>query len=284
MSRAKEFSLQLVSKVWLTPTVVSLGFQSKSALSYEPGQFLSVQIPTQGSSEKKWIKRAYSFSSSPEKSDRHCSLCVKVLSDGVGSQYLARLNVGDEIRVSAPYGNFKYQTPPDRRVCWVSTSTGVAPFLSMMNSSVYQEALPVSALHLMGAKNEEELILPGAFSEWGVREVACLTGSEQRGNLTRIKPPEFEVFRGRVTDYLRALPLSWSWAETDFYVCGNRAMVDEVEKILRERGVSAEHLFLEGYSSPKKDSKLAVGGLPRPEGMMPPPFIKPAKKRNAGGG
>jgi len=59
-----------------------------------------------------------------------------------------------------------------------------------------------------------------------------------------------------VTDYLRSLGSDYPWTETDYYLCGAGAMIDEVKAILTEKGVPKDAIHVEVYyKQPKVGEK-----------------------------
>jgi ferredoxin-NADP reductase len=249
---AREYLCKVLQIKWLTPTVFDLRFEPTRKFRFDPGQFVSVIVP-QGE-DRKPLRRAYSLAVPPEQG---WGLCVKVVTGGPGSTYLASLKPGDTFRASAPYGHFLYDHESGRDACFVSTGTGVAPFLAMIESGAYRDSPPQRATSIFGARTEDEIIYPGYFARLGLTEVNAIS-----------RPgPTFAGYRGRVTDYLRGLPADWPWDQTDFYLCGNGEMVDEVKRILKARGVPEAHIHKEVYFS---------SGQPRTATrvVVPPPFKK----------
>lgn len=229
---AKEYACKVIRKTWLTPTVVELRFEPSRRFSFESGQFVSVVVPS--STGARPLRRAYSLALAPGEG---YALCVKVVQNGPGSNYVASLQEGDAFRVFAPYGEFVFDHQSPRDAFFISTGTGLAPFLSIFASKAFRENPPGLATNLFGARTEEEIILPGRITAWGVREIAAISQPK----------PGYPGFKGRVTDYLRQLPVDWPWQSTDFYVCGNGEMVAEVRAILRGRGVPDAHVHQEIY-------------------------------------
>ncbi|MGZ3699756.1 MAG: ferredoxin--NADP reductase, partial [Bdellovibrionota bacterium] len=221
---ATEVRCKITEKLWITPTVMRIRFEPSKKFRFEAGQFLSVVIPSL-SSKVKPLRRAYSFAA-PDREEGY-ELCIKHIEDGPGSSYMAGLDVGDSFQAFAPYGDFVYEQREARRVCFVSTGTGVAPFKAMAMSRKFQENPPLSALSVFGARDQEELLYTGFFEKLGVQEAAALSQPKAGWN----------GYRGRVTDYLKSLGAEWAWRETDFYLCGNGAMVTDVRKILLSFGV-----------------------------------------------
>lgn len=232
---AGKYRFTLQSTEWLTPSVMQITFSSSKKVSFQGGQFLSIYVPD--FVDGKSVRRAYSFSSSPE--SKEMQLCVKYVTGGAGSEYLRSLRPGDSFEASAPYGHFVFRPNHLPNVCFIATSTGIAPFRSMVLSKEFQENRPEKSLLIFGARDEKEILYPEEFEKHGVQTAYAL--SRGKG-----------MFEGRVTDYLKQLPTAWKWHTTDFYICGNGDMIQEVKEILRGgHGVPENHIHIENFS-PKK--------------------------------
>jgi NAD(P)H-flavin reductase len=229
----------------LTPTVFELKFRPDHPIEFKGGQFVSVMIPGAGPKGRN-LRRAYSIASPPENpntSIQEIELCVKIVDGGSGSTYLSKLRPGDQFEAAAPYGAFVYQTSSERNACFISTGTGVAPFRSIVFSKDYQAAPPKKAWCLFGARTEDEILYDDEFSKVSdVEWVTCVSRPT----------PEFKGFKGRVTDILRNMEKDFPWKETDFYLCGNGAMITETKDFLmNEKGVEKSALLLEVYFKPE---------------------------------
>ncbi len=248
---AREYQCRVTETKWLTPSVLHLRFEPNRRIPFEAGQFTSLIVPKDFvknaepkivmPTEPKRIRRIYSFACSPENG---YELCVK-MTGGPGPRFLASLKAGDAFVLTAPYGDFLYESKPGRGVCFVSTGTGIAPFRGMIQSAAFQEHPPTHALSLFGARDEQEILYEAEFHELGVETVFALSRPE----------PSWRGFVGRVTDYLRQLPPVFPWHTTNFYLCGNGSMVEEVKQILHSRGVKAEAIHGEVYFSDRRSDE-----------------------------
>jgi CDP-4-dehydro-6-deoxyglucose reductase len=248
MPAARQLKCTIIEKIWVTPTVMKIRFMPEKRFLFEPGQFISIVVPTSFTGGSV-VKRAYSFSSGPEESlESGYELCVKFTPNGIGTGYLATLKVGDVMTAFAPYGDFTYQPPAqDHHVCFVSTGTGIAPFKSVARSVRFRDYPPREALCLFGAPTEKEIIYPGVFEDSGIKVVNAI---DMQSDTTH--------FRGRVTDYLKMLPPDWHWHTTDFYICGNPFMVADVHRFLRDaKGVADKHIHQESFTPPQNLKKAA---------------------------
>lgn len=83
------------------------------------------------------VTRAYSISSSPKDSlEGKYTLTIKLVEGGLVSRYIFDTwEVGTEVEVSAPSGNFEYQPLRDAEtVVCVAGGSGITPFVSMANA------------------------------------------------------------------------------------------------------------------------------------------------------
>ena len=238
--KPKDLVCQVTSNTSVTPTVFHLAFKTDADFEFKPGQFVSVLIPGAGPQGRD-LRRAYSIAASPE--ERPIHICVRLVVNGPGTNYLSKLKPGDTFKAQAPFGEFVYKPKPGRRVCWIATGTGISPFRSMAMSRLFRDFPPVSALCLFGSTDETELLYNDLFTgfdhlEWKV----CLSRPS----------PQWKGYKGRVTHYLENLGDSFPWMETDFYLCGNGAMIEEVKKFLMQgKGIPKEAVLQEVYYRPK---------------------------------
>lgn len=221
----------------ISPTVFELTFEAEPRLEFTAGQFISCVIPGAGPSGRD-LRRAYSIASPPE--GRLVELCVKLVPGGPGTNYLYTLRPGHTFKGLAPYGDFTFESPAGRHVCFISTGTGIAPFRSMMLSSQYQKAPPPSTTCLLGVSDETEVLYEEELRGLPVPKMKYVAAvSRPKGN--------WKGFKGRVTDYLRSMGEDYPWLNADYYLCGNGAMIDEVKRLLTEKGVSKESIYQEVY-------------------------------------
>ncbi len=248
---AIELNCEVKSFRMLTPTVFEITFEGDKPVEFEAGQFVSVVIPGAGPKGRD-LRRAYSIASGPEV--RPIELCVKLVEGGPGTNYLYKLRPGDKFRGFFPYGDFTYEPKPGRHACFIATGTGIAPFRSMVFSRALAENPPASTVALLGVRDEAELLYLDEFTgRPGVTWAPCVS---------RPTTDAWKGFRGRVTDWLRAQGQEFPWLETEYYLCGGSAMIDEVKRILAEKGVQKESIHQEVYY--KDPTQVAAPKAPAP--------------------
>ena len=93
---------------------------------FEPGQFLTLSVPSEG----KQVKRSYSIASSPC-CHGWCDLTVKHESGGIVSGYLhEHVQEGDLLDASGPYGRFTFRGVESDSVVLLGGGVGITPLMS----------------------------------------------------------------------------------------------------------------------------------------------------------
>ncbi|MGH0346889.1 NO-inducible flavohemoprotein [Sinorhizobium meliloti] len=120
---------------------------------FEPGQYTSVavQVPKLGYQQI----RQYSLSDSPN--GRSYRISVKREDGGLGTPgYVSSLlhdeiNVGDELKLAAPYGNFYIDVSATTPIVLISGGVGLTPMVSMLKKALQTPPRKVVFVH--GARN-----------------------------------------------------------------------------------------------------------------------------------
>lgn len=234
---------KLIGKKQLTADVFEMHLASSAPFLFAPGQFISILIPGAGPGGRD-LRRAYSISSSPElmPSKNIFELCVKLVEGGPGTNYLNNMKIGETFKGHVPFGDFVYKTKSDKHAMFIGTGTGIAPFRSMLLSKVYTENKPLSTTLLFGARDTGDLLYTD--------ELTPILKTNFVQALSR-PTPGWHGFKGRVTDWLRKNANVVDWKNTEFYLCGSGAMIDEVKLILTDQGVEKGSIHQEIYFKTK---------------------------------
>jgi ferredoxin-NADP reductase len=238
LSETQKLKARLVGWKELAPEVHQMDFEvpDMAEFKFTPGQFISVVDQVNGKEKT----RAYSIAS-PRDGNRF-SLCLNRVPDGAISHMMFRLKVGDTISIHEPLGYFTLRHP-GRRIVFVATGTGIAPFRSIL-----QDHLPRMQPHitmLFGTRHEAGLLYRAEMEQFE-REHSSF---RYLPSLTR--PPEGWGGRtGRVQAHLDealALRMPEDKDDTDVYICGLKEMVDDVRAELKKRGFDRKQIIYEKY-------------------------------------
>lgn len=232
----QKFKGKILRNEFITPTVFEIDFQlDTDTFTFEAGQFIMVKFKDPENPEK-LLSRAYSILSPPE--NKVVTLCVKLVDGGKGTNYLKNLKVNDFTDLSGPYGKFVYKTSKPRVPFFISTGTGIAPYVSMIESAKFQDDHPSRGVCLFGVRTDDEILYQHSFSKYPKFEYIPTVSQPS---------PNWKGFKGRVTHYLKELPHNYDWTLADYYICGGNDMIKEVKEILTSKGVPKDQIFQEIY-------------------------------------
>jgi ferredoxin--NADP+ reductase len=211
----------------------------------EPFPFIPGQYATLGlmGPEGKLIQRPMSISS-PATNLSEYEFFIRLVNGGGLTPLLWELTVGDPINIKGPKGRFMLQD--DGRTCFfVATGTGLAPFISMLETlRAHGQERDIVLLHgvsydydLAWREQLEEL----AASTFPLRYAGTVSRPQHSPNWTGLTGRAEAVLSGQL-DELQLTP-----ENTTLYLCGNPEMVSAVEEIATERGFPPEQVRKELY-------------------------------------
>jgi ferredoxin-NADP reductase len=201
-------------------------------LHFKPGQFVSLSEMVKG----KKITRPYSIVSLPD--GNRFELCLNLVEDGVFTPHLFAMKPGESIDMSAPLGFFVIRDPAKEAV-FIATGTGIAPFRGMTPdylSHPYGNRLTL----LFGVRHERTIYYRDDF--------AALAGQYPNFRFwPTLSRPEIS-WTGRTGHVQAHLPEAiGERRDLDVYICGLKAMVDDVRAILKGLGFDRKQIIFEKY-------------------------------------
>lgn len=201
-------------------------------LDFTPGQFVSLTEEVQG----RPVTRAYSLAAAPD--GNRFELCLNRVREGLLSPWIFEMKPGDTVQMRGPLGYF-VPRQPFRPSVFVATGTGVAPFRAFLGSETLREQTGQICL-LLGARYAKGLLYRDEFE----RVAAHRPGFRFLPTITR-PTPDWSGRTGWVQQHLdEALDAR---TDIDVYICGLKAMVDEVRGLLKARGFDRKQIICEKY-------------------------------------
>ena len=221
---------------------------------FDPGQYMTTGVVVDG----KLLQRPYSVASPPQVagSDGY-EFYVRLVPVIRFTTALWRLPIGHRMRMIGPKGKFLLEPNDKRTHLYVSTGTGIAPFISMLGDTMLRHDRRKTVI-LHGCSYVEEL---------GYREY--LEGLAADGaypltyvpTISRPSDPRNDGWNGRtgraeqvVAGLCKDLGLRPD--KTVVYICGNPEMILNVESELMQRGFPEFHVKKELYWPKGKDAAL----------------------------
>lgn len=240
------FQATLTERKELSHEVFQFTFSTNGhQFEFLPGQYVILHIPQ---ADGKTARRLYSMAS-PNTQKESFELIVEILENGVASQYLMKMNIGDTLTVQGPAGMFTAKDT-DRNIVLLATGTGIAPMRSMLYHLLENEEGREIFL-FWGHKAYRDVYLMDEFKQLAAKHphftfVNCLSREE---NLACVANPEDQQFfqLGHINDKLEdMLPLPIS--EYQFFLCGGPKVVESIKTWLAEKNVPKEQVHFEKFT------------------------------------
>ena len=239
---AQKYSAVVIKKEKVSSKVYCVTFRlvTPPTIAFTAGQNMMLMIPASpnrfaesrragGSS----VNRTMSIASPP--SENTIVLMAHDTSPhGPASLWTEHLQVGDSATFVAPTGGVLSLLPTHRRKVLIATGTGIAPFRSI----ILDKPSDCSIVLYWGLRYEEDIFWKEEFdalqklhSNFSWRLIYSKSSENWTGD------------RGHVTEYV--MDNEKDMENSEFYLCGNKAMVTEVSAKLLERNVPKEQIKME---------------------------------------
>ncbi len=202
--------------VMLTKDVLELTLTLDGQLSILPWQHLSISLRD---FDWEFIRR-YSV---VENSWSSIKLWIKIKETGRGGRTLKNLKIWDNVKINAIYWNFILKNTSNGKI-FVATWTGISPLYNMILRNTFSE----DNMLFWWVAMKEDLFYMEELNRFKNLKLEIFLSKED------IKPYHY----GRVDTSMYDFPL-----DSEFYLCGNAAMVEEQSNLLKWRWY--ENIYVE---------------------------------------
>lgn len=224
----------------LTPTIVELDLEmiEPKQLLYKAGQFVMLNIPPK-LDQKRPTLRAYSIASDANDSSGF-KLVVKLVPNGVGSEFIRPLKNNAELGFTGPYGKLLFVEPPTEQVILLSTGAGISQHTSYLLT--HGSKYPNTRFHmLIGVWNEKEI-----FYENILGEIKNRVKNFDYAFVLDKPLNKWTGLTGYVTNHIQKF--DYKKINTTFYLCGNPAMVNNAVEGLKAEGIDQSKIHAEAFA------------------------------------
>jgi len=206
-----------------TETVAVLTIRPDKQLRYQPGQYVSLQVPNW---PRTW--RKYSIANAPRENGL-IDLHVRAVPGGmVSSALVSHCGTGDAVTLSAARGDLRVPADADRDIVCVAGGTGLAPVKALVEAIVGEtrQGKRRSITLYAGARHGSDL--------YDMRDLATLRLAYPA--LTLVPVTEFGAGagaqQGRLPDIVARHP---SFRDTEVYVAGPAGLISATVRALASR-------------------------------------------------
>jgi len=210
-------SFEVLENVRLSSSTFRLRTERPQA-AIRAGQCFSVGTKDLG------INREYSMYSAAD--DPFVDFLIREVDDGIVTPALGRCQPGDLVEIGGPYGDFclPVHAVAEDAFVFIASGTGIAPFHSYVKSFPW---LDYQIFH--GVRFDDETYESHEYAP-----------ERYHAAISRPKDGPGQ----RVTELIASADLN---LDARYYLCGNRMMIVDAVRILREKGVPGGRILMETF-------------------------------------
>jgi stachydrine N-demethylase, reductase component len=238
--------LECVSVIPEMPNVASFTFRAPSGalFDYQPGQFLTLEIPVPGGT----VHRTYTISSSPSR-PRSITITAKAQSDSIGTRWmLDNLKPGVRLKAFGPAGLFTNADSKADKYLFISAGSGITPMMSM-TTCLWDEGTDLDAVFINCARVPSEIIFRERLEQMASRA----PGLEVK---FVVEAPDsyapWTGYQGMFNQLMLGL-MAPDYLEREVYCCGPEPFMQAVRDALAGLGFDMDHYHQESFGAPVEE-------------------------------
>ena len=237
----REFKTTVTDIQQLTHDIkyVRLTLQPSDRISFKAGQYVQFYTAPYGK-VKETVFRAYSMASVPS-DDQAVELIVRLVPKGICTTYVhTALKVGDQVKLSGPYGDFHVRGKTSQMVL-IAGGSGLAPIRSIILDTL-EKGLKKQMTLYFGAVTRRDLYYVDFFNDLAARH----DNFRFVPVLSAPKPEDsWDGETGLITETVdRQVPDA---TDREAYLCGSPGMINACLKVLSGKGFTEDQIFYDKF-------------------------------------
>ena len=249
-----ELTVRCIQEISETRAVKTFRFVAEPPVlfNYKPGQFVTLDLEIEG----KRVMRSYSISSTPSR-PHTLDITVKRVPPptnianappGIVSNWLHdNLQVGSQIKLKGPMGNFTCVDRPANKLLFISSGSGITPMMSMARW-LCDTGADIDIVFIYSTRTPRDFIFSHELESMAARHA----NFKLAVTITRSEPGQaWQGYTGRLNE-LMLQSIAPDLPERTVYVCGSNPFMEMVKTRLEALGLPMENYYEESFGNPKK--------------------------------
>ncbi len=242
----KQFQTKIKSIVDVTHDIKEVVFDLQGeTVEFTAGMYMQIVVPPHGKI-RGTTQRAYSMSSQPS-SKGEVELLIRLVPGGIATTYVhEQLQVGQEMELIGPFGEFRRSDTDALMVC-VAGGSGMAPFKSILYDMVENGQTDREVWYFFGARTRKDLFYGDMLRELEKKW-------PKFHYVEALSEPEPEVpwdgATGLITDVLDDYFKTKMPQDVDMegYLCGSPGMIDACNRVMTKNGVTLDKIYYDKFA------------------------------------
>lgn len=220
----KEHRVKVLNIKKVTHNVVRLRVEKPKGYIFVPGNATEVSVDKPAWNKE---KRPFTFTCLNEKN--YLEFTIKVYPERHGvTEQIGKLKKGDHIIIREPWGTIRF----DSKGVFIAGGAGITPFIAIFRDLYDRGEISGNKLFFSN-KTREDIILK--------KELKKLLGKNASFVLTQEKCKGY--YFGRIDE--KYLKDNISNFHQNFYLCGPKAMIGDLRKMLERLGAKVQNIIFE---------------------------------------
>ena len=238
--------LECVSVIPEMPNTASFSFRAPSGalFSYDPGQFLTLEIPAPDQPGGV-VHRTYTISSSPSR-PRSITITAKAQADSIGTRWmLDNLKPGMRLRAIGPAGLFTNVASKAEKFLFISAGSGITPMMSM-TTCMWDEARALDIVFINCARRPSEILFRQRLEQMASRT------PELDLKFVVEEPDPYRPwtgYQGQFNQLMLGL-MAPDYLDREVYCCGPEPFMQAVRDALAGLGFDMDNYHQESFGAP----------------------------------
>ncbi|MGH1466516.1 MAG: 2Fe-2S iron-sulfur cluster-binding protein [Cognatishimia sp.] len=230
-----------VHREMLNAATFSFRAPSGALFDFDPGQFLTLEIPVEGGA----AHRTYTISSSPSR-PRSINITAKAQDDSIGTRWmLDNLKPGMRIKATGPAGAFTNVHSKADKYLFVSAGSGVTPMMSM-TTCLWDEGRPLDIVFINCAHRPSELLFKQSLEHLASRS----SGLNLKFVVEEPDPYQpWTGYQGRLNQVMLG-QIAPDYLEREVYCCGPEPFMQSMREALIGLGYNMDGYHQESFGTP----------------------------------
>jgi len=222
----------IATKCEIAKGTLMVRFDVHEPLSFRPGQFFTIVIPSMPYNDERGNRRVFSIVNSPHEPGITMATRMR---DSAFKRTLGEMPEGAEVQIGPIAGRFLLPTDSTRPIVMIAGGIGIAPFISMLRFAGEQRLSHSFTLLYANRNAESAAFLDELQAMPGLRLIATMDGDPAWPHEKRMISAQF------IKDYVP------NAAECLFMVAGPPGMDKAIVQALGEVGVDSANVKTEHF-------------------------------------
>lgn len=226
-----------------TADTVTITFRSPSGawFAYQPGQFLTLEVPVPGGT----VHRTYTISSSPSR-PLSIGITMKAQSSSIASRWMIdNLRPGMRIKAFGPAGIFSFHRHAARKYLFISAGSGITPMMSM-TTWAWDSGEQPDIVFVHAARRPSDIIFHERLQHMANR----VPGLQLHLTVEEHDPfRSWQGYRGRLNQLMLGL-MAPDYLDREVFCCGPEPFMQAVRDMLIALGFDMNHYHQESFGAP----------------------------------